>query len=409
MKIFFKSFGCRTNQIEVESLKQHLILDGFQISKDLNNTDLVIINSCCVTQKAEDEVEKFLDKILNKGHKFVVFTGCLATLKPDYFSKKGVVVFKNDEKHLIYNFITKKDKDLSSFPIIKTGERTRAFVKIQDGCKMGCSYCIVPKLRTKLKSKSFDMILSEVKNLIQSGVKEIVLSGIRLGSYNDNGKTLKELVKSIIRIPVKFRLRYSSIEIWEIDEELIDLSMDEKICKYFHIPLQSGSDKILRLMKRPYTKKYFEEKINLIRKKIPKIGIYSDVIVGFPYETDDDYNETERFIKDLSLSGLHVFSFSKRPYTEAFFMKENSKKIIEERSKKMHELDRFLRDRFLSSFVGSFIEILTIKRKDNNILGLSSEFIDVLIEENLKLNELYKLYSVSKKDKYLVCKKQKDF
>lgn len=409
MKIFFKSFGCRTNQIEIESLKQHLLLDGFEITQDIDNSDYVVINSCCVTQKAEDEIEKFIKKILSKNKINIILTGCLASLKPEYFSKKGIIVFKNSEKHLIYNFFTKNNKDLSSFPVLKTINRTRAFIKIQDGCNMSCSYCIVPKLRSDIKSKDFHLVLSEIENLIDNGVKEIVLCGTRLGSYNStDNKTLKDLVKSILKISANFRLRYSSLEIWEIDEELIELSTDEKICKYFHIPLQSGSDKILKLMKRPYTKRYFEKKVNLIRKKIPKIGIYSDVIVGFPYENEDDYNETEKFVKELSLSGLHVFSFSKRPNTEAFFMKENPKKIVEERSKKMRKVDMFLRERFISSFIGCYIDVLTIKKKDGVIVGLSSEFIDVLVNEDLLLNDFYKLCAVEKRGKYLICK-TKDF
>lgn len=404
MKIFFKSFGCRTNQVEIESIKQHLSLDGFEISKNLDECECVVINSCCVTQKAEEEVERFVRKIVKKyKDKKIILTGCLATLKPNYFSDSNVVVFKNKEKHLIYNYLTKSDKDLSDFKIVKSWGRTRAFIKVQDGCNMNCSYCIVPKLRTEIKSKGFDLVLAEIKNLVECGVKEIVLSGTRLGSYNDNGKSLKDLVKEVIKIPGDFRLRYSSIEIWELDEELIELSTHKKVCKYFHIPLQSGSDKILRLMKRPYTKKYFEDKIKMIRKLIPNIGIYSDVIVGFPGEDDYDYLETEKFVKDLSLSGLHVFSFSKRPNTEAFGMSDNPQKVIYERSVRMHEVDRFLRDKFISSFIGGYLEVLTIKKKDDVIYGLSSEFVDVLINDDLKLNQFYRVYAIEKKDKYLLC------
>ncbi|MCX7641811.1 MAG: MiaB/RimO family radical SAM methylthiotransferase [Elusimicrobiales bacterium] len=407
MKIYFKSFGCKTNQIEIESLKQHLILKGFVVCD--KNPDFFVINSCCVTENAEKDVIKFLKKVLKENpSSLIIFTGCLATLKWNEFKEQErIKVFSNSEKHLIYNFLTEDKKDISFFPIIRLTNKTRAFIKVQDGCDMECSYCIVSKLRSVPKSKSIFSIIDEVKNLISLGVKEIVLSGTRLGSYKDSGKNFADLVCEIIKIPGNFRIRYSSLEPWEIDEYLIEVSQDSKICKYFHIPLQSGSDKILSLMKRPYNKSFFEDRINLIRKKIDNVGIYSDIIVGFPEESEVDYLETEKFVKDICLSGLHVFTFSKRPNTEAFSKNDLPKNIKEDRSNNMREVDKLLRKKFISSKIGNKMEVLTMKIKNGIVYGLSSEFIDVITEDNVLVNEFYYLFGSNIRDRYLVCVKNK--
>lgn len=406
MKVSFKSFGCRTNQIEIESIKQHLILFGFEIVE--KDPDFIIVNSCCVTEKAEKEVERFIRKIIMKDQKVtILLTGCLATMKfKEFENEKRIKIFKNSEKHLIYNFLTGDRKDISFFPIITTGERTRAFIKIQEGCLMKCSYCIVPFLRGSVKSKKADVVVNEIKNLISNGVKEIVLSGTRLGSYNDYGRDLSMLVEMILKIPGDFRIRYSSLEPWEVNERLIEISKDRRICRYFHLPLQSASDRILNLMRRPYTKKDFESKVNMIRKNISDVGIYSDVIVGFPGETDEDYQITERFVKDIKLSGLHVFTFSKRPKTVAFNMDELPEKIKIERSKIMHNVDMSLRDDFKKSKMGKELEVLIISKKKDYYLGLSSEFIDIITYDKLNKNEFYKMKVVDIKEEYLLCTKK---
>ncbi|MCX7905172.1 MAG: MiaB/RimO family radical SAM methylthiotransferase [Elusimicrobiales bacterium] len=406
MKIYFKSFGCRTNQIEIESLKQHLVLKGFVTCEE--KPDVIVINSCCVTENAEREVIKYLEKILKENpSSLIVFTGCLATLRYNEFKNNGKIkVFSNSEKHLIYNFLTGDKKDLSFFPIITLPSKTRAFIKVQDGCDMSCSYCVVPVLRNVPKSKNISCVVEEVKNLISLGVKEIVFSGTRLGSYNDSDKNFVDLISEILKIPGNFRIRYSSIEPWEIGDDLIEISQDSKVCKYFHIPLQSGSDKILSLMKRPYNKSFFEKKINQIRKKIKGVGIYCDIIVGFPGESNYDYLETEKFVFDLSLSGLHVFSYSKRPNTDSFNIDDLPKFVKDYRSKRMREIDKKLRKKFILSKIGSRLEVLTLKRKNDCVYGLTSEFINVIINDNsFGINEFYFLIGKEIDDKYLVCVK----
>lgn len=403
MRVSFKTFGCRTNQVELESIKQHLLLWGFKISEE--KPDFIIVNSCCVTQKAEKEVERFIRKVLQDDENVIILlTGCLATLKYEEFRReKRIKVFKNSDKHLIYNFLTGDKKDISSFPIYTTSGRTRAFIKVQEGCLMGCSYCIVSTLRNKVESKKAEDVVGEVKRLVDKGVKEIVLCGTRLGSYNDRGKPLSSLVEMILKLPGDFRIRYSSIEPWEITEKLLELSKDRKVCRYFHLPLQSASDKILKLMRRPYTVKDFEKKVEMIRKKIGDVGIYSDVIVGFPSETEEDYSLTERFVKEIRLSGLHVFTFSKRPNTPAFYMEDLPESLKHSRSKRMHEVDKILREEFKRSKIGKELDVLILTRKKEGYVGLSSEFIDVVSRDEVRENEFYRMKAVEIMGDYLLC------
>ncbi len=406
MKIFFKSFGCRTNQVEIESLKQHLLRHGFEFSD--HNPDFIVINSCCVTSKAEDEVERFVYRCLKKyADSKILLTGCLTNIKKDNFKDESrVIIFENSDKFKIYNFLTNDGADLSFFPILETGTRTRAFIKIQDGCNMRCSYCIVPYMRSRVASKRFEEVIIEVERLIDFGAKEIVLCGTRLGSYDDDGRKLYNLLERLIKINGDFRIRLSSLEIWEVDEGLVDVITDKKICRHLHIPLQSGCDRILKLMNRPYTKKTFASKIEFIRKKICDIAIYSDVIVGFPTESDDEFMESYNFVRDLSLSGLHCFSYSKRPYTISSKLKDLDQNTIKKRSSLMRQNDVYLREKFLDSKKGKILDVLILSKKGGYFSALSSEFIEVIVDGNLRVNTFERVRGVERIGRRLLCVKE---
>lgn len=391
MKIYFKSFGCRTNQIETESIVESLMESGFVISED--DWDLFLINSCSVTAKAENEEISFIKKIVSKNPDArIVITGCMASIFEEKIKKisKNIEIFKNDEKEKIPSALTGRDIDLKYFSINGFYSKTRAFVKLQDGCNLKCSYCIVPFTRSSISSKPFDIAIDEIKRLVDNGYKEIVLSGTRLGAYDSAGKKLNELLKMIASLKGDFKVRLSSLEPMEINEELIDVCSDsERFCDYFHIPLQSGSDRILSLMRRPYNRSFYYKKIELIRKRMKNPGLYSDIIVGFPSETDDDFNDSMNFINSLGLSGLHIFTYSKRPYTASESMAELDDRIKKERSKKAHMLDKKLRDDYKKSLIGSVISSLSLKHKNGKTIFLGSNFVEITVDEILDTNRVY--------------------
>jgi threonylcarbamoyladenosine tRNA methylthiotransferase MtaB len=388
MKIYFKSFGCRTNQIEIESIVENLVSVGFVVSG--NDWDVFLINSCSVTARAENEEISFIKKIASKNPDArIVITGCMASLFAERIKKisKNIEIFKNDEKEKIPSALSGRDIPTNYFSINGFYSKTRAFVKLQDGCNLKCSYCIVPFARSSISSKPFDTAVDEIKRLVDNGYKEIVLSGTRLGAYDSGGKKLNELLRMLSSLKGDFRVRLSSLEPMEINEELVDIcSNSERFCNYFHIPLQSGSDKILSLMRRPYNRSFYSKRIELIRKRMKNPGLYSDIIVGFPSESDDDFNNSMDFISSLGLSGLHVFTYSKRPYTASESMAELDERIKKERSKKAHMLDKKLRDDYKKSLIGEVVISLSLKHKDGKTIFLGSNFVEIVVDEVFETN-----------------------
>ncbi len=385
MKFTVKSFGCRVNQIEIESIKNLLQENGFIY--DEKNYDIVIINSCCVTHKAENDVLRFIRKVVfgNPERKIIV-SGCMASLYGDKIKdiSQSIKIFHNEDKHNIVKYLCGKETD-DFFRIKGFEKRSRAFIKIQDGCNFYCSYCIVPFARNKMKSKKFNEVINEITDLTLNGYKEIVLSGTRLGAYEWDGKRLKDLLREIEKINGDFRVRLSSLEPMEIDEELVYImSNNKRFCSYFHIPLQSGSNDVLKSMKRPYTTEYFQKKVELIRKKIKYCGIYSDVIVGYPCETDKDFEKTVNFIKDLKLSGLHVFTYSPRKLTKAYELKDLDPKIKKERSVIMHKVDEEIREDFIRLVKGINLDAILLRNTQKQITALTTNFIEVFLKEKPK-------------------------
>ncbi|MBU2530555.1 MAG: MiaB/RimO family radical SAM methylthiotransferase, partial [Elusimicrobia bacterium] len=317
MKIYFKTVGCRVNQIETQSLVEKLLSLGCRKVDDAALADTIIINSCSVTAKADKDVFKFIKKFRKANLKAKIFvTGCTATLYPAKISKlyPFVYLISNEEKENISVHILNEKVKKDFFSIDKFDDHTRAFIKIQDGCNFKCSYCIVSKARPNLTSKSVQGVLAEIETLIKNGYKEIVFCGIRLGAYRcaQTNYDLADLMEKIFNIDGDFRIRFSSIEAQEISLRLLKTLKEgkEKFCSYFHIPLQSGSDKVLREMNRRGTRGDYALKISEIRSLFPDAGIFADIIVGYPTEYETDFKASFDFIEKLELSGLHVFSYS---------------------------------------------------------------------------------------------------
>lgn len=397
MKIYYKTFGCRVNQIETQSILEKFKSNGFEPSNKEEGADIIFLNTCCVTQKAENEVISYLKKISKIKPGKIIVTGCYATLFSDKILEidKNILIFPNIEKENIVSIITGKKIEKDFFTVTGFEGRTRAFVKVQDGCDLKCSYCIVPYGRSEIKSKPSGQVISEVKNLIEKGYKEIILSGTRLGKYRcpEKNYTLKDLLSELFAIDGDYRIRFSSMEPMEVTEDLVVFlkNAKEKFCDYFHISIQSASDKILKFMKRPYDSHYLHDTVTLLRENFDKVGIFCDVICGFPLETEEDFEKTYNFISEHNFSGLHVFTFSMRPLVEANKYKDLPYLVKSERAKKMRELDKVLRKKFADFLVGKRLRVLTLKRKGDFILGLSSNFQNIFLDKELKTNFFYEV------------------
>ena len=335
-KIKFKiySLGCKVNQYDSAVLSNLLKLRGFlEIKKDDDfNLNLIIVNSCSVTHSAINKDRRLINLLRRKYLQAkIVLIGCwpkiynITGLEVDLISghKDQIKNLRAIEKIFFKKSLSNIKKDCLKNNLNIINDRSRYFIKIQDGCQQFCSYCVIPLARGPLKSRSMREVIEEITLATKNGFKEIVLSGIHLGLYGcDLGakdKNLYSLLKKVLSIKNIGRIRLSSIEITEVSDDIINLiASNSKMCRHLHIPLQSGSDKILKLMNRPYNTKYYYERINKLRKKIPDIAISTDIIVGFPGETNSDFQNTYNFSKKIAFSKIHVFSFSAHEKAPAF-------------------------------------------------------------------------------------------
>ena len=337
------TLGCKLNYSETSAITRLLESDGF-VKKDFNEVaDVYVINTCSVTNNADKECRQLVRRIQRKApESMVVITGCYAQLKPEEIALiDGVdLVLGAAEKFNITHHLqqlTKGDatkicscdiEEVNGFNAsFSINDRTRTFLKVQDGCDYNCSFCTIPKARGKSRSNSVENILSDINKIAKSGCKEVVLTGINLGDFGKNGDGIKtkedfySLIKALDESTIE-RYRISSIEPNLLTNEIIEfVANSKKFMPHFHIPLQSGSNKILGLMRRRYKKELYAERVHLIKKLMPHCAIGVDVIVGFPGETDEDFSETVEFLKSLDISYLHVFTYSERSATTALDLK----------------------------------------------------------------------------------------
>ncbi|MBK8574962.1 MAG: MiaB/RimO family radical SAM methylthiotransferase [Elusimicrobia bacterium] len=346
MKVSFQTFGCKANQYDTELLRTRLESGGGQSVNDFREADLCLINSCSVTAKADQECRQFVRKILRENITArVVVTGCYATHDPQALRALSprVEVYSNKEKEGLpacLGFeVAPEVWGLSRF-----AHRARAFVKIQDGCKAPCRYCIIPQTRSTYWSKPVDHVLKEVQTLVDGGHGEIVFTGIRLGLYrgrSPDGKyaDLTQLVARIIHLPGRFRIRLSSLEVTEIPDKLIQLAASsDKVCAHFHIPLQSADDGVLKDMGRWYAFSDYADRVGAVRRFLPEAAVTADVLTGFPTESDTAFENTFRRIETLQLSGLHAFPYSSRPGTVAAELKPLDRAVMQKRTRRLIDL-----------------------------------------------------------------------
>ena len=391
MKVNIYTLGCKVNFYESNLMKEKLIDAGYTYT-DMDDSDIVIINTCSVTNTADNKSLKAARHAAGLG-KNVIVVGCSSQNKEEAYEKiDGVnVILGNKGKSDIVSYIQKyfdkneriigvSDIQKVSFEEMKVNnfDKTRAFVKIQDGCNNYCSYCIIPYLRGDVRSKKSDDVINEVKSLIESGHKEIVLTGIHTGHYgSDINESFAGLLKKLVKIDGLLRLRISSVEITELNDEFLDvLKNSQVLVDHIHIPLQSGSNTVLKRMNRKYDKDYFINKIDTIRSIRPDISITTDLIVGFPGETEDEFNETIDTINKIKFSKIHVFPYSRRKGTPADLMDNQiNEKVKKERVSKIINLSKELEQDYFSKFIGKELIFIPEVYKNGYLIGHTGNYI----------------------------------
>ena len=417
MKVKGISLGCKVNTYEMEYVLNSFKKNGYEITND--KADIYVINTCSVTNMSDAKSRKVINRVIRENpSSIIVVMGCMTQANKDYDNKDISIIIGNKDKknvvELVENYIKTKEKVKKLYPdfdnefedmfIDNMEGRTRAFVKIQDGCENFCSYCIIPYTRGKCRSKDKDKVLDEIKTLINNGYKEIVLTGIHTGHYGeDNGITFPELLREIVKIDGLKRLRISSIEITELNKDFLDVLKEYPvIVDHMHIPLQAGSDKILHEMNRKYDKEYFLNKINEIRSIRPNISITTDIIVGFPGEMDTDFNETCEFSKEIGFSKIHVFPYSRRAGTKADAMPNQiDDRIKKERVSKLMNISDELEIAYLDKFIGENVEVLVEKTIDNKSIGHTGNYLQVEINGKYEKNSLINVMIKERNEKIL--------
>lgn len=409
MKVGIYTLGCKVNAYESEYVANLFKNKGYIISEFNDICDIYVINTCTVTNQSDSKSRKIINQAIRRNpDACVVAMGCFIEANKDVQIDGINILVGNKDKSKIVElveeyFLTKKQiVDLYSdlgcefedMEINDFGGRTRAFVKIQDGCENFCSYCIIPYVRGKCRSKKKDKVIEEITTLVENGYKEIVLTGIHTGNYGrDLDTDFGTLLKEIVEIPNLYRLRISSIEITELTDEVLNiLKNNSVIVDHLHIPLQAGSDEVLKLMNRKYDKKYFKEKIETIRKIRSDISITTDVIVGFPGETDELFQESYDFCKEIGFTKMHVFPYSIRKGTPASkFKNQVDGNIKKERARKLIELSNQLEEEYMNRFIGKEVEVLVEQNKDNYSYGHTSNFLLVRLNDNYNSEEIIKI------------------
>lgn len=419
MKVKAITLGCKVNAYESEFILSSFKDKGYEIINDNSKADIYIINTCSVTNQSDAKSRKIINRVVRENNEaIIVVMGCFIEANREYNHDGVNIIIGNKDKKNVVNLVEEYIKNhcdkrilydnfddfFEDMFITNMSSRTRAYVKIQDGCENFCSYCIIPYTRGKCRSKDKDMVIKEVKSLVDNGYKEVVLTGIHTGHYGeDSGVSFSDLLKELVIISGLERLRISSIEITELNNDFLDVLKNSKIIvDHLHIPLQAGSDEILKLMNRKYDTNYFFNKIEEIRKIRPMISITTDVIVGFPYETNELFSDTCNFIKKVGFTKLHVFPYSIRKGTKASLMDHQiDERIKKERVNELIKISNLLESEYLDRFIGSVVEVLIEKNIDNTSMGHTGNFLPVTIDGIYDKNSIIKVKITKRIDNYL--------
>ena len=409
MKACVINLGCKVNAYEAEYIKEKFTESGYSIVNLHDNPEVIVITTCTVTNQADSKSRKMI-RLARKTNPnaVLVVCGCSSENHKENIVDIDIDILLgnyNKSKIVEYAETYKKDKskiikfeDMNKVPfedmkINNFTNKTRAFVKIQDGCNNFCSYCIIPYMRGNIRSKCIYKAIKEVKELVDNGYQEIVLTGIHTGSYGTGlDYDLTDLIHEISKLDKLKRIRISSIEITELNDKfLIELKNNNKICDHLHIPIQSGSDKILKLMNRKYNIEEYKNIINKIRNIRPDINITTDLIVGFPTETEEDFNETLKSIKQIGFSKIHTFPYSIRNNTEASLMKQVNDIVKKTRVNKVLELSDILENKYYNKFKEKTLSVLIEEVKEDYVVGHTDNYIKVKIDKKLDNNKFYNI------------------
>jgi len=398
-KIAFHTLGCKLNFSETSTMARDFMSRGFSVVKDFENANIHIINTCSVTDKADKKAKRIIKKIIQTSdNPYITVLGCYAQLKPEQIAEiNGVNLVIGDKeklnvaKHVIDNYnnnsvqvihspITDSNNFQSSFSM---NDRVRSYLKIQDGCDYPCTYCTIPKARGQSRNDSIQNIMKNVKILENNNISEIVITGVNIGDYGRTSKdeSLFNLLTTMNESSSINRFRISSIEPNLLTKEIIEfIQSSDSFLPHFHIPLQSGNDKILKLMKRKYTLKMYQDKINMINKIMPDACIGADVIVGFPGETVQDFEKTYQFIEKLEINYLHVFSYSNRTGTVASEITDQvSQDVKISRSRSLQKLSNQKRFKFYKNNINQVRKVLFESVVDDEyIVGFTDNYIRVI-------------------------------
>ena len=416
MKVAFSTLGCRVNQYESEAMAEKFIREGYEVVDFSEIADVYVINTCTVTNMGDKKSRQIISKARRLNNNAIIaVVGCYSQIAPKEVSaiegvdvvlgtrNKGDVVYyvnkaRDEQKIQVHVEGVLKNKKFEDLNIEEYQDKTRAFLKIQDGCNRFCTYCAIPYARGSVCSKEPRKVIDEIKKLASHGFKEVILSGIHTASYGldlDGNITLIDLIEDIEKIDGIERVRIGSIEPAFFTNEVIEkIKGFKKLCPHFHLSLQSGCNTVLKRMNRRYTAEEYEHIVNVLRENIKDVSISTDVIVGFPGETEEEFNETYEFLKKIKLTKTHIFKYSPRKGTRAAEMKEQiDGKVKEERSKALIALNDINEQEFIEKYINKNVKVLLeqqVKGKENIFEGYTENYIKVEVEkpENIKTGDI---------------------
>ena len=414
-RVAFLTLGCKTNQYETNGMMQKFIESGYEICDLQDKPDIYVVNTCTVTNIADRKSRQSLRRVKEKNNTIVVAVGCYAQVAKEQLEnmpeidivlgnkeKKDIVKYvdeflekRNENKPVIAVADISIQKEFDEYGCITYTERARTEIKIQDGCNNFCTYCLIPYARGRIRSRKKDNILEEVKIVANKGIKEIVLTGIHIASYGKDFEEeykLIDLLEDLNKIEEIERIRLGSLEPTIITDEFVQrLSKLEKVCNHFHLSLQSGCNETLKRMNRKYTTEEFKQVTERIRKNFKDVNLTTDIIVGFPGETDEEFNLTYNFLKDIAFYKMHIFKYSKRDGTVAAKMPNQiDGNIAEERSKKLIELSEKNMESYNEKYFGKEVEVLFEEKQGEYWVGHTRNYIIVKIKSNDLLENVVK-------------------
>ena len=415
-RVALTTLGCKVNQFETEVMEGLFKERNYEIVDFDEQADYYIINTCSVTHLGEKKSRQLIRRAMRLNPQAIIaVTGCYSQIAPEQVSEiEGVkVVIGTKERHKIVDLVEQaakeegiinaitdimKAKEFEDIPLFQAPGRTRAFLKIQEGCTNFCTYCIIPYARGPLRSRKIDSVKKEAEKLVEAGFKEIVLTGIHLGAYGrdlDGAINLVDAVKAVLSIEGLKRLRLGSLESIELSPELFSVLVDDRrFCSHLHLPLQAGQDDILKSMNRHYTTAEYKKLIAEVFKAVPNVAISTDIIVGFPGETEAMFEESLAFVKTMNFAKMHVFPYSKRQGTPAAeYPDQIDERVKKERAHRMQALADEKAKQFHDSFIGKTVEVLFETRHDNVTDGLTENYIRVYVDSAaVHPGELYKVH-----------------